>query len=280
MPRVLVTGFITIDFIAHVEGFASTAIPEQASALDAACGGRAANQAMALTAIEGDVALIARVGNDEHASLLTDELLEIGVGAEYLQQAPGPTGLRLIAEQDDGTRQVTIFRGANDYLSVDDLNRRADAFRTAAAIGVTTEPAGAVTARALEMAAQAKIPAVVTHAPSAKPVSDRLLANATVVVCSDATCSGLLDPGVARQHPEAALRALVQRGAPAAILLTATRALLATAADVREVASPGRLDGEDAVDAFVAGLLQGLSEGEALEPATLRGIRTGCLLVD
>jgi ribokinase len=280
MARVLITGFITIDFIAHVEGFASTAVPEQATDLDVACGGRGANQAMALTAIEGEVSLLARVGTDEHASLLTEELLEIGVGTEFLQQAPAQTGLRLIAEQADGTRQVTVFRGANDYLSVDDLNRRAEALRQVGAVGVTTEPAPAVALRALEIAAQGNIPTVLTHAPSAKPTSDRLLANASVVVCSDATCTGLLDPGVTKEHPEAALRALVQRGAPAVVLLTKTRALLATATDVREVASPGRLDTEDAVDAFVAGMLQGLAEGDALEPSVLRGVRTGCLLVD
>jgi ribokinase len=280
MPHVLITGFISIDFIAHVEGFASSTVPEQASDLDVACGGRAANQAMALTAIEGEVSLLARVGSDEHASLLVEELLEIGVGTEHVQQAPSATGLRLIAERPDGERRVTAYRGANDYLTVDDLNRRADAIRSASAVGVTTEPAGAVALRALEIAAQAQVPTVLTHAASAKPISERLLGAASVVVSSDSTCAGLLDPGVAREHPEPALRALVQRGAPAVVLLTATRALLATAEDVREVASPSRLDSEDAVDAFVAGLLQGLAEGEALEQAVLRGVRTGCLLVD
>lgn len=280
MSRVLVTGFISIDFIAHVEGFASAIVPEQATDLDVACGGRAANQAMALTAIESEVSLLARVGTDEHASLLTDELLEIGVGTEFVQQAPSPTGIRLIAEASDGSRQITVFRGANDFLTVDDLNRRAEALRTVGAVGVTTEPAPAVALRALEIAAQGNVPTVLTHTPSAKPISDRLLAGASVLVCSDTMSTGLLDPGMAREHPEAALRAVVQRGAPAVVLLSATRALLATADDVREVASPTRLDSEDAVDAFVAGLLQGLAEGDALEPSVLRGVRTACLLVD
>ncbi|MCW2973289.1 MAG: rbsK 2, partial [Thermoleophilia bacterium] len=170
MPRVIVTGFITIDFIAHVEGFASTHIPEQATDLDVACGGRAANQAMALTAIEGDVALLARVGTDEHASLLTEELLELGIATEALLQAPAQTGMRLIAEQKDGSRQVTVFRGANDYLTVDDLNRRADDIRACAALGVTTEPAGAIVRRALDIAKAAGVPTVLTHAASLKPL--------------------------------------------------------------------------------------------------------------
>ena len=280
MSRVLVTGFITIDFIAHVEGFGGTSIPVQARELDVACGGRAANQAMALTAVECEVDLLARVGTDEHATLLTEELVDIGVGTEHVQAAPAQTGLRLIEEQDDGTRQVTIFRGANDYLSVDDLNRRAEYVRQARAMGVTTEPAGAVTVRALQMAANANIPTVLTHAPTARPVSDNVISAASVIVTSDTTCSGLLDPGVTKQHPEAALRALVQRGARAVVLLTRERALLATADQVRDVSSPGRLDTEDAVDAFAAGMLQGLAEGDALEPCVLRGVRTSCLLVD
>ena len=280
MPRVLVTGFITIDFIAHVDGFASTLVPEQARELDVSCGGRAANQAMALSAIEGDVALLARLGTDEHATLLTEELLELGVSTEAMQQAPAQTGMRLIAEQPDGTRSVTVFRGANDYLTVDDLNRRADDLRSAAVVGVTTEPAGAVVRRALDIARSAGVPTVLTHAPSTKPLSDAVVAAADVIVCSDTTCSGLIDPGVAQAHPDAAMRAIIQRGAPAAVLLTRTRALLAIGADVREVPSPGRLDTEDAVDAFVAGLLQGRAEGESLESSVLRGIRTSCLLVD
>ncbi|MBC7461870.1 MAG: hypothetical protein H7287_10955, partial [Thermoleophilia bacterium] len=69
-------------------------------------------------------------------------------------------------------------------------------------------------------------------------------------------------------------------GAPAAILLTRTRALIAVGADVREVPAPGRLDTEDAVDAFVAGLLHGLSEGDSLDQSVLRGVRTSALLID
>lgn len=280
MSDVLVTGFISIDFIGHVEAFPDAAVAQQARELDVACGGRAANQAMALTAVEGDVALIARVGTDEHATLLTEELLDLGVGSEFVQSAPSATGMRMISELPDGTQHVVTYRGANDFLTVDDMNRRAAAFHAASAVGVTTEPAGAVVVRALELAKQGGASSVLTHHASARPVTDRMLAAPDILVVSDATCTGLIDPGIAQTQPEAALRALGQRGAKAVVLLSRTRALLAIGADLREVQSPGRLDSEDAVDAFVAGLLQGLSEGEKLEPAVLRGVRTSCLLVD
>lgn len=280
MADVLVTGFITIDFIAGVEALPTGAVPVHASQLDVACGGRAANQAMALSAVEVPSALLARVGEDDHADMLRGELVDLGVDVEHVTPAPAPTGLRMVGELPDGETGAIIFRGANDYLSVDDLNRRANLFAQARAVGVTTEPAGAIVLRALELAAQANTPVVLTHAAGARNVSDRVLAACSLLVLSDTTCQGLLDPAITREQPQAAARALCQRGAPAVALLTRDRALLATPGEVRQVSSPGRLDSEDAVDAFVAGVLHGLSQGEPMEDAVMRGVRVGNLLVD
>jgi ribokinase len=281
MSDVLVVGWISLDFIGEVDSFPVPGASVVAKDFDVACGGRAANQAMALTAIEGDVSLIARVGGDQHAQLLLDEMVDIGVGSDYVTEAPAATGLRLIAQQQhDGEQMTIVFRGANDFLTVDDLNRRADAFARARAVGVTTEPAGAVVLRALELAEQAGIPKVLTYHPSNLATSDRVLTRADVVVVSDATCAGLLDQKIARNQPEQAVRALNQRGAAAVVLLTPDRAILSRTGDARQVPSPSRLDTEDAVDAFVAGLLQGLAQDEQLEEAVIRGVRTSCLLID
>lgn len=279
MSDVIVVGWISLDFIGHVDSFPAPASSVLASDFDAACGGRAANQAMALTAIEGKVALIARVGGDQHAGLLQDELLELGVVNEFVSEAPAPTGLRLIAEQPDGSQMAVVYAGANDYLTVDDLNRRAGTFQAARAVGVTTEPPGAVVLRALELARQGGAPTLLTHSTGAH-VSDRVLAAADIVLLSDSTCLGMLDPGVTRDQPAHAARALVQRGASTVVLLTRERALLATGGDVREVPTPAPLDSEDAVDAFAGGLLQGLAEGEEIPSAVLRGVRVANLLVD
>jgi ribokinase len=280
MGDILVIGFISIDFIGHVEGFPVVGPPTQATDLDLACGSRAANQAMALAALEVPSALLARIGDDHHAEVLRDELVELGVDDALLLEAPAATGIRLISERPDGEQQIVTFRGANDYLSVDDCNRRLDAFSSASAVAVTTEPAGAVAVRALELARQVGVPGVLTHAAGTQHISDRALAAADVVVVSDSTAHGLLDPDIARNQPEAAARALCQRGAPAVVLLTAGRAILAQPETLHEVASPARLDSEDAVDAAVAGIVHGLSMGEKLGDAVMRGVRTGNLLVD
>ncbi len=279
MSGILVVGFISIDFIGHVDTLPTLQQPAKAGEFDVACGGRAANQAMALTAVEAEVSLIARLGHDQHAEMLEEELVDLGVGIDTVDHAPDNTGLRLIAELPDGQQTAVVYRGANDYLSVDDLNRRVDSFAGASAVGMTTEPMGAVVLRGLELARQTGARSVLTYNPGL-PLSDRVLAAADVVVVSDATCAGLLDADLASTKPEHAARALIQRGAPAVVLLSGRRAVLATADDVRALDAPGDLAREDAVDAFAAGLLHGFSLGEALEQSVMRGVRVSCLLVD
>lgn len=279
MTEILVVGWITLDFITHVKSFPTTQQGARAMEFDAACGGRAANQAMAITAIEGSVGLIARLGQDPHSAVLQEELNEIGVDSTAVGSAPAATGMRSIAVVDGEGQQIITYPGANDFLTVDDLNRRGDMFAAAKAVGVTTEAAGAVILRTLEMAEQHKCARVLTHTPG-EHITDRVLASTDVVVLSSTQSAGLLDSGLAGRQSEHAARVLCQRGAPAAILLTPDNAVLATPTGAQMMPSPTALDGEEAVDAFVGGLLTGLAAGESLEQSLTRGVRIACLLVD
>lgn len=278
MAGVLCVGWIMLDFIGHVSAFPTTTMPVAASDLDVACGGRAANQAMALTALDCPVELIARVGEDEHGALLLGELDEMGVGFESVQMAPSATGIRLIAEAQSAGQTVIAWPGANDFLTVDDLNRRNHLFADADVVSITAEPAGAVVRRALELASQSEATSVLTYVAGSE-LSDAVLSTADILVLSDSTCHGLLDPGMTREQPEHAARVLSQRGAKAVVLLTSDKVLLARGAEAKMVVSPQPLNSEDAVDAFVAGLTQGLADGDKLESAIIRAVRAACLLV-
>ncbi len=292
MAQIVCIGWISIDFIAEVDGLPDVGTFAQAQSFDVACGGRAASQAMALRAVEADVKLIARIGDDYHADVLKEELEDLGIDDSAVEASPTTTGVRLVTRSsntlmanpgaaDAPVPAVTtvVHRGANDYLGVDDLNRRSELLKEAAAVGVTTEPAGAVVHRALEICEGANVPTVLTYHPGL-PVSDRVLSAATLVVTSNATCLGLLDPELACNQPDHAVRAMLQRGAKAVALLTPESAVFGTATGIAQVVSPGRLDHEDAVDAFVAGVLMGMAEGQKLDDSVLRGVRTSCLLVD
>jgi ribokinase len=280
MADILVVGWISLDFIGHVDEHPTPGAPAIAGEFDAACGGRGANQAMAVTAVEGSPALIARLGADQHASVLREELTDLGIDDSYVSEAPVATSLRTISQREmDNSQAVVIHPGANDYLTVDDLNRRSSAFVDAKVVAVTAEPAGAVVLRALELAAQHNCRSVLTHVPGAH-LSDQVISGCDVLVVSSTLANGVLDPELATTQPEFAARALHQRGAKAVILLTPDAAMLATADGAKMMPSPTPLDKEDSADAFVGGLVTGMAVGETLEQALVRGVRIACLLVD
>lgn len=279
MSDILLVGWVLLDFVGYVDAFPVTGGTAVARDFDAACGGRAANQAMAITAVEGDVALIAHVGSDRHADVLLEELGDIGVLPDFITPAPAATGMRLVSLRDDGKRQSVTYAGANEFLTVDDINRRSPAFAAARVVGVTAEPAGAVTLRALELAQMSGIPRILTHVPGAQ-LSDRVLEACGILVVSASQAHGVLDPTLATEQPEHAARALLQRGAGTVIVLSGDRAVIVDAQGTRMMPSPSPLDGEDACDAFVGGLLIGLSMGERIDQALTRGVRVACLLVD
>lgn len=279
MSDIICIGWITLDFIAHVPELPVIAAEIVATDFDAACGGRAASQAMAVSAVDGSVGLIARVGADQHSRLLTEELEELGIAHDTVDVAPAATGMRVVSRTPDNRQVSVVYPGANDYLTVDDLNRRAALFLDAKVVSVTTEVAPAVAFRALELARNNGAHGILTHTAGAQ-VSDKVLSAADVVVVSSSHSRGLLDSGLAGRQTEHAARALCQRGVPAVILLTPDKAVLATAESAQMMPSPNPLDSEDAVDAFLGGLLSGLASGESIDKALIRGVRIACLLVD
>src|SRR5688572_22571943 len=114
MAGVLCVGWIMLDFIGHVDAFPNATMPVMANDFDVACGGRAANQAMALTALDCEVELIARLGEDEHGELLRAELEEMGVGSESVQSAPSATGIRLVCDAGEAGQTRVVWPGANE----------------------------------------------------------------------------------------------------------------------------------------------------------------------
>ncbi len=277
--RIVVAGWIALDYLIGLGGLLSAGDDVDVMQLEVACGGRGANQAMAVAALGLDVGLIGRVGDDEYADVLLEELIECGVDTRHVETSPDRTGIRFVHELDGGRRAVAAAPGANEYLSVDDFNRRIQAIGECSVFAISDELPGAVVRRALDIAREAGVPSVLSHRSGVQP-SDALVAAADVLVVADFAGSGLIAPGLARERPREAVRVLSQRGAHTAILLAHDTVLVADQLSSRFVDAPQPIASEDATDAFIAGLLQGLAVDESIDQAVLRGVRAATLLVD
>ena len=113
-------------------------------------GGKGANQAVAAARLGRAVAMIGRVGDDEGGKILRNALETDGVDTSHLTTTPEvPNGVALIAVGADGDNAIVVSPGANNRLSVADVEAASDVLGAAAVTLVQLEvPLDAIVAAA------------------------------------------------------------------------------------------------------------------------------------
>ncbi|MEX6688386.1 carbohydrate kinase [Danxiaibacter flavus] len=87
-------------------------------------GGAPANVAAVIAALGGDVALTAKVGSDPFGKYLIDTLESFGVSTQWMLKDDGHfTTLAFVSLVDEGERDFYFNRGADGWLSVDDIEK-------------------------------------------------------------------------------------------------------------------------------------------------------------
>ncbi len=85
-------------------------------------GGKGANQAVAAARLGGAVSFVGRVGLDEFGEKLAAALLEGGVDTTALGRSRRTSGVAFIQVDEHGQNSIVVSPGANNDLSVSDLD--------------------------------------------------------------------------------------------------------------------------------------------------------------
>ncbi len=89
-------------------------------------GGNAALTAIALSKLGLDSVLCSKIGSDMNGGLIRQSLSDLGVDTRFLvSDGKIKTGAILIHDDENGEESVTVFDGAGEFLSLDDIE---DAF--------------------------------------------------------------------------------------------------------------------------------------------------------
>ncbi len=98
-------------------------------------GGKGANQAVAAIRAEGDVAYIAKVGNDLFGENMKNHFQQEGFQTDLiLTDADEPTGIAQIFVSDKGENSIAVAPGANMKLAPEDIEPFTDLLRHAQVI--------------------------------------------------------------------------------------------------------------------------------------------------
>jgi ribokinase len=89
-------------------------------------GGKAANQAVALSRLGGQTEFVGAVGNDQEGVLLEENLKENGVGTRHIIHADGGSGLAVVYVAPDGRNKNLVFSEASKSITQNDIDRAFD----------------------------------------------------------------------------------------------------------------------------------------------------------
>lgn len=221
-------------------------------------GGKGANQAVAAARQGANVSFIGAVGNDSNGQFMRATLLTNGVNVDTVTtNSDVPTGSAYIMLQENGANTILIHGGANQALTVADLDTNviAQADTLIAQFEVPLE----VIAAAFKIAKANNVQTILNPAPAVYDLTPELM-RVTDIILPNETEAQLLT-GIAVENDEMVLNrvsnAILSKGVSRSIITLGAAGSFVADGDKRWWAKPHKVDAVDttgAGDTFIGTL--------------------------
>lgn len=119
---ITVVGSLNMDLVTNVKKTPKVGETTLGNGLDKIPGGKGANQAAAMAKLQGNVAMIGKVGKDEYGDILKDTLNKDNVNTDYIKKCDESTGVAVIMVNEDGDNSIVVIPGANFDLNKSDID--------------------------------------------------------------------------------------------------------------------------------------------------------------
>ena len=234
-------------------------------------GGKGANQAVAAAALEGEVSLIAKVGNDLFGQDAKEGFLKKGIDITHVKVDENtPSGVALIMVDDQGENCISVALGANNELSPEDIDHSEGLIRDAAFLLIQLETPISTVDKTISLAKEHATTVVLNPAP-AQNLSDEILRKIHIITPNETEAKILTgievnDLSSARK----AAKTLKNKGIPIVIITMGSTGAYVMSDDHDELI-PGiqveAIDTTAAGDTFNGALTVALSEHMELREA-------------
>ena len=122
---ITVVGSINRDIVVQCRAAPERGETVTGTALAFGHGGKGANQAFAAARLGGNVAMIARVGQDDYGPLARAALASAGCDVSAIRTAGPMSGQALVLVEGDGSNRIVVIPGANGHFTADELSHDA-----------------------------------------------------------------------------------------------------------------------------------------------------------
>ncbi|MFH1723732.1 MAG: ribokinase [Elusimicrobiota bacterium] len=283
-PKICVVGACNLDLISYVPRLPRVGETLHGTRFHMGFGGKGANQAVMAAKLGGDVAMVAKLGDDVFGKDTLKNFESLGVDTRHVHLTDRAfSGVAPIAVDPEGRNSIIIVTGANDLLTEGEIEAGRRSIAAARILVCQLEIPLEVSLAALRIARQEGVRTIFNPAP-ARPDLPEELYRLSDVFCPNESETELLTgmPVGTPKEAEAAARVLVERGAGTVILTLGERGSLLVAGGGAEhvpVEPVKAVDTTGAGDAFVGSLAFFLASGTALPEAVRRANRVAALSV-
>jgi len=138
-------------------------------------GGKGANQCVSAGKLGAKVAMVGKVGNDAYGKDYLKNLQDCKVNCEQMKTVEGySTGVAVISVADNGSNCIIIVPGANDLLTVADVETAENLIASSKVLVCQNEVPENVSLAAMKIAFKNKVKIVYNPAPAAKKLNPEL----------------------------------------------------------------------------------------------------------
>lgn len=282
-PRIAVVGSINMDLV-----FKTPRMPVVGETITGqnffqAPGGKGANQAVACVRQGAAVDFVGAVGADLFGQQALAGLAAEGIGTVHIvSSSAAASGVAGIFVADDGANSIVIAPGANELLSVAQVDAAGAVIAAASFLVCQLESPLDSVRRAIAIARGHGVGVVFNPAP-ARDLDDALLSQIDYLVVNETEAAQLSGIGV--DDPEGAMRAagaLRARGAAVVLLTMGEQGVLVDCPAYTRFIPAVQVDAVDttaAGDTFVGSLTVGLARGHDLGAAVVEAQYAAALTV-
>lgn len=240
-------------------------------------GGKGANQAVAAARLESRVAMIGRVGDDEHGRRLIEmlEAEQVDVSAVVIDAAM-TTGMAVIIVDVAGENSIVVSPGANRFVDAEQVRTHAGMLASARVVLAQLEIPVETVAEAASVASGM----ILLNPAPAQTLPGDLLAGVDVLIPNRSELAGLTGKEEPTDWDEVVDLARMVEG-PGAVVVTlgAEGAMVVEGDEATHIPSPKveAVDTTGAGDAFCGALAHALAGGAPLTEAARWGVTAGAI---
>ncbi len=246
-------------------------------------GGKGANQAVAAARLQGNVAFIAKVGNDMFGEQARELFRSEGIDVTgVLTDEQHPSGVALIMVDEKGENCIAVASGANAHLLQEDIIGFEQQIQQAAIVLMQLETPVATIEHVAKLASSAGVSVILNPAPAVR-LSDGLLSNIAIITPNQTEAEILTGIAVNDMlSAEKAAIALCEKGIETVIITMGEKGAFLFSEGKGELIASERVIAVDATaagDVFNGALAVGLSEGMTVKNAVVFACKAAAISV-